>query len=307
MNTIDCSYLDQKEPEWISYFGNQRRFANFVVELVKEMNLPNNAIFAETNSGSHAISLAIRKQLNLKTLSNDISHYSYAIGKALNVETNWEPSSVNNNFLEKTFGNYSLFTSIDEKSTKIETPVEAGALGMLLAYNGGYDFDFENSDKNFSEKLYLNFQNLLNKYAYKGAEIYKSDLMYFLSNNRGNVVYMDFAWPWKDGREVKEYGHLADICSSALTQKEEKLELWNHSNIINKVLDACSLAVTNFDYVILSNQSSNYPTSEILESALFSTSAFKVINMRRLTVPAQDVDNRGLDNWFIEYQYVLIK
>ncbi len=307
MKNVDCSYLQMEEPKWLPYFGNQRREANFAVEIVRELNLPKDATFAETNSGSHAISLAIRKQLGLSTLSNDISLYSFAVGRALNQDRDWEPCKTNNHFLRNRFGSGELFDVIDQLSTEVNSPVQAAALGATLAHVGGYDFEFNDGVKNFPHEIYNGYLSMLNFWSHPGGHIIREDLMDFLDKYKANVVYMDFAWPWRDGREVQEYGSLSDICSGALSQQECGFELWTKDNVVSKVLDACSLAVVNFDYVILSNQSSNFPTPDILESALLSTSAFRVINMKTLSIPAQEVDNRGLDDWFTEYQYLLVR
>ena len=67
-------FTERGEPEWFPYFGHQRRTTSFVVEALKELDLGPDFVFAETNSGSHSVSLAVRKAFQgATTISNDLS------------------------------------------------------------------------------------------------------------------------------------------------------------------------------------------------------------------------------------------
>lgn len=91
--------------------------------------------------------------------------------------------------------------------------------------------------------------------------------------------------------------------SSVLTQSKREIEVWTKDTILDRVATALDIALEGFPYVILSNQSSNYPTPEVLEPWL-ADKGYPLICSRRLTMPANDVDNRGLDSMFTEYQYI---
>jgi len=272
-------YLLKKEINWVPYFGNQKRFVSFVIEAMKGLGLTDKSIvFAETNSGSHAISYEVRKTFNCQTLSNDISSYSRVIGEVLNGESSYIPKA---------------------------------AVGAAIISKFGYDIpkreviDHLGIDIGEREKWEQFFTNLP---VCKGAVISQMDLFDFIPTTKGaDILYMDFAWPWRDGNDVTEYSDMADTLSEIIDNKIIRYPEFTKYNVIEKVLEACILGVNNCKYVILSNQSSNFPTPEVLEPYLFGNPYFEVISARRLTLPAETVDNLGKDPFFTEYQYILMK
>ena len=272
-------YMLQKNYEWIPYFGNQKRFTQFVIEALEGLGLASpDLIFAETNSGSHAISYEVRKKFGCKTLSNDISSYSRVIGEVLNGNSQSIPSAVLGATIISQFG-YNV--------PKME-----------IIENSGINDSIVKHWTQFFETLPI----------YKGATIYQMDLFDFIPAIKGaDILYMDFAWPWIDGRDVTEYSDMADTLSYIIDGKEIVYPEFTKFNVIEKVLQACVMGVNNCRYVILSNQSSNFPPPDVLEPYLFNNPNFEVVAARRLTLPAEEVDNLGIAPYFTEYQYILTK
>jgi hypothetical protein len=182
----------------------------------------------------------------------------------------------------------------------------AAAIGAALIDTAGYDLQLDESTpaitpayKRWLEWFHARFARQRSSKSYAS----QTDLFDFLRSASGDVVYMDFAWPWRDGRGTEEYGAMLDVVSSVLTQSKREIEVWTKDTILDRVATALDIALEGFPYVILSNQSSNYPTPEVLEPWL-ADKGYPLICSRRLTMPANDVDNRGLDSMFTEYQYI---
>lgn len=300
---------DQSE-QWVPYFGHQRAIAPFVIEVLRGLGFDGQDFtFAETNAGTHAVSYAVALEYGKRCslISNDISLYSVAIGRALAGRQQWTEASVNRRFLEYKYGSGSLFKTLDAMAASPITSTEAAAIGAVLVEVGGYDFIFR-GDEEFDSGMYGKWVSRLSSYAAPGfvnSVVPNMDLFDFILGTTGDVLYMDFAWPWKYEEPVQEYGSMVSVVSSALVQHEQELELWNKGNVVERVMRACREGVCNFKYVILSNQSSNYPTPQVLEPQLYNEASFKVLCARYLTVPAKHADNRGLEEWFTEYQYIL--
>ena len=76
------------------------------------------------------------------------------------------------------------------------------------------------------------------------------------------------------------------------------------SNVIDNVIKAVKEAKKVSKYVLLSNQNSNYPTSELLEVALLKNNLNYEIRHTMLT-DAEYEDNLGKETFFREYLYVI--
>ena len=116
---------------------------------------------------------------------------------------------------------------------------------------------------------------------------------------------MDFAWPWRDGSKTKEYDTTANTYNSVFEKsKLEETKIWDRSNVIDNVIRAVKEAKKVSKYVLLSNQSSNFPTPEILEVSLLKNGLAYEARHTMLTA-AEYEDNLGKDDFFREYLYVI--
>ena len=86
--------------------------------------------------------------------------------------------------------------------------------------------------------------------------------------------------------------------------KIENIEIWDQNNVIDNVIKAVKEAKKISKYVLLSNQSSNYPTPELLEVALLKNNLNYEIRHTMLT-DAEYEDNLGKETFFREYLYVI--
>lgn len=295
--------LLQKNIEWVPYFGNQRRFTFFVEEALRGLYGDNtNIVVGETNSGSHALSRMLApKGYNFQC--NDISAYSEAIGRALNWNMGWTHVE-NKNFLQAVMPT-PFAKEVDKLVSQCESSLDAASLGSALVSLGGYDLDLVNVsvlDLSLQIARWRKWYEA-NRIHGTGVRFIRGDLFDFVRNSKGNVLYVDFAWPWKDGRGTEEYTDMVDLLSSCLLQEKVSFDPLTYQNIVQAAQQVVTEGLENYNYVILSNQSSNFPQPEVLEPYIEAWD-LPMVSWRRLTLPAEDVDNRGLDQWFTEYQYI---
>ena len=81
-------------------------------------------------------------------------------------------------------------------------------------------------------------------------------------------------------------------------------EIWDKDTVIDNVLITLEKAKKVSKYVLLSNQSSNYPTPEILEINLLVNN-FNYIKRHTMLVKSEYEDNLGKNEYFREYLYVI--
>ena len=118
-------------------------------------------------------------------------------------------------------------------------------------------------------------------------------------------MFMDFAWPWRDGSKTEEYNTTANIYINVFEKSKIKnIEIWDKNNVIDNVIKAVKEAKKVSKYILLSNQSSNYPTPELLEVALLKNNLNYEIRHTMLT-DAEYEDNLGKETFFREYLYVI--
>ena len=91
---------------------------------------------------------------------------------------------------------------------------------------------------------------------------------------------------------------------SNLNSQIKNIEIWDKNNVIGNVIKAVKEAKKVSKYVLLSNQSSNYPTPELLEVALLKNNLNYEIRHTMLT-DAEYEDNLGKETFFREYLYVI--
>lgn len=262
-------HLLSPSPKWLPYFGNQRRFVPFVKELLVGLGAKEGQSFFETNAGSHAIGYHVNKELGLQVKANDLGFYSFCIGRAL---------------------------SGDKDATVV------AAKGAALIEQYGYNPPlFSEPDPFLMSKWghFLDEQSITKNYTTQRMNLFEA-----IRSEKGQFIYCDFAWPWRDGTATEEYETTVDTLGTILGDKTTTtFKVANGRRILSDVISYLDIARKNFKFVILSNQSSNYPTPEVLEPHMRACGHTPIIS-RRQTVPAEYVDDLGKDPFFTEYQYV---
>ena len=264
-------HLLQPAPKWFPYFGNQKRFTPFVKELLVGLGAREGDTFFETNAGSHAVSYDMATALGVIPTANDLGFYSYSIGLVLT-------------------GNYSA--------------EHDAAMCAALIDQQGYN---PTNSCDYSPEAYndwRDFIDMLPKLPVGAYNVQRGDLFKTLKESSGDFIYCDFAWPWRDGSYTAEYATTADTLGALCGDPAVMLfSMANARRILQDVVQYLDDARKRYRFVILSNQSSNYPTPEVLEAHMRACGHEPIIS-RRLTVPAEHVDNLGKDTTFTEFQYV---
>lgn len=285
-----------KKPEVnIEYFGQQSRFFNFF-EMIVDGLLNGKGIYAETNSGSNGNAFMYAKK-GYHVITNDASEYSFSVANAImsdNVPDEFECKyEWLNKYCDSYIGRAAVFASVVE----------------LYGYNAEIPSDI-NEELETKINEYMLYFKKINSEKVRSYKSYNEDLFnYFkrLSEEKINVdvMFMDFAWPWRDGSKTEEYNTTANIYSNVFEKsKISDIEIWDKENVIDNVIEAVKEAKKISKYVLLSNQSSNYPTPEILEVALLQNGLNYEIRHTMLT-DAEYEDNLGKETFFREYLYVI--
>ena len=288
--------MSSKKPEInIEYFGQQSRFFSFFETIVDDL-LHGKGIYAETNSGSNGNAYMYAKK-GYKVITNDISEYSFSVANA--IMSNEIPSNISCKYdwLKQYSDSYikraSVFASIVD----------------MYGYNAEIPNKLDNKLKTKINEYIKYFTNINNKNV-RAYKIYNEDLFCYLKklhedNIKVDVIFMDFAWPWRDGSKTEEYNTTANIYSNVFEKSKIKdIEIWDKNNVIDNVIKAVKEAKKVSKYVLLSNQSSNYPTPELLEVALLKNNLNYEIRHTMLT-DAEYEDNLGKETFFREYLYVI--
>ncbi len=278
----------------LPYFGRQSRFFDFFDKCITPL-MSEGGIYAETNSGSNSNIFMFAKK-GYKVIVNDASLYSNAIAKAVLSNEIPENRKLNN----KEFDKY--------KSSYIDRAALFAGLIDMYGYNPIVP---KTIDKKLEEKI-NNYRAHLNDIAKQGIrayKIYNDDLFDYLKklkeeNIKVDVMFMDFAWPWRDGTKTDEYDTTVNVFSKIINGDCLNIKIWDKSNVIDNVIKAINEAKKVSKYVLLSNQSSNYPTPEILEVALLKNGIAYEERHTMLT-DAEYEDNLGKDSFFREYLYVI--
>lgn len=297
---VNCMYLLSKEHNWFPYYGSQARLVNFVLEAIVGLFPAGKKIrFAETNAGSHAVAFNVGLWGH-KVLANDVSPFSDAIGRSLAGKTTDWPT------LEPQGGSGTPW--LDELVREVRDSVDVAAVGAALLEVGGYELKLPDNQEALraSRRKWREWLLQHRDAGVRFESLTRLDVFDFLKGLESNVdvVYMDFAWPWRDGRGTEEYTEMVDLLGSWAVQKPTSFEPWTSEDILENVRHAVELARISSRFVILSNQSSNYPTDDVLQKFV-EDQEWPLVAKRTLTVPALDVDNRGLDPMWTEYQYII--
>ena len=297
-----------KVDRWVPYFGNQARQLDFVMEGLSELGLGKGSIIGETNSGSHAVSTFLTTK-GFNVLANDISTYSYLLGlsfmqpaKGGDFVKSLHPKL---DVTRQHFPKHGAFI-YKQQVAAMENVVHMAALACAIVSSMGFELNEDAFSEAEFHTEYTRFKQFLSKQDFnkKAGLVSRSDLFDFLSSTKGDVAYMDFAWPWRSGEVTQEYTVMVDKLSTVLVGESCTYEGWDHTNILQNVVKAVKTAQVNYKWVLLSNQSSNCPTHEALLEYLLENDLVPVV-MKTRTVEAEDVDNRLRDRWFTEYQYII--
>lgn len=288
--------MSSKKPEInIEYFGQQSRFYSFFETIVDDL-LHGKGIYAETNSGSNGNAYMYAKK-GYKVITNDASEYSFSVANAImsdNIPTNF---SCKYDWLEQYSDSYikraSVFASIVD----------------IYGYNAEIPSELDDKLKAKIDE-YIKYFTDINDKNVRSYKSYNEDLFCYLKklhedNIKVDIMFMDFAWPWRDGSKTEEYNTTANIYSNVFEKSKIKnIEIWDKNNVIDNVIKAVKEAKKVSKYVLLSNQSSNYPTPELLEVALLKNNLNYEIRHTMLT-DAEYEDNLGKETFFREYLYVI--
>ena len=179
----------------------------------------------------------------------------------------------------------------------------------IYGYNAEIPSELDDKLKSKIEE-YIKYFSEINEKKVRAYKSYNDDLFCYLKklykdNVKVDIMFMDFAWPWRDGSKTEEYNTTANIYSNVFETSEIKnIEIWDKNNVIDNVIKAVKEAKKVSKYVLLSNQSSNYPTPELLEVALLKNNLNYEIRHTMLT-DAEYEDNLGKETFFREYLYVI--
>ena len=288
--------MDSKKPEIdIEYFGQQSRFFSFFETIVDDL-LHGEGIYAETNSGSNGNAYMYAKK-GYKVITNDASEYSFSVANAI----------MSDNIPNNNFSKYEWLENYSDSYIK-RAAVFASVVDMY-----GYNAEIPNElDEKLKTKIddYIKYFTDINDKKVRAYKSYNEDLFCYLKklyeeNIKVDVMFMDFAWPWRDGSKTEEYNTTANIYSNVFVKSKIKnIEIWDKTNVIDNVIKAVKEAKKVSKYVLLSNQSSNYPTPELLEVALLKNGLNYEIRHTMLT-DAEYEDNLGKETFFREYLYVI--
>ena len=292
---MDIIYKGGESVVKIPYFGQQARFFKFFYDTISPYLNKYNT-YAETNSGSNSNAFQFANKGH-KVIINDVGEYSNAVARAVlsnqeaNITTNLQPKWIND-YSQSYIDRASLF---------------AGLIDL-----DGYNAEIpENPSKELIEKV-ADYKKHLTEVKNKNVlahRIYNLDLFNYLdelnnSNTKVDVMFMDFAWPWRDGEKTEEYETSANSLSNIFTKRESKVNIWDRTNVIENVIKAVNKAKKVARYVFLSNQSSNYPTPEILEVALLSNN-LPYLERHTMLTNATNEDNLNKCDFFREYLYII--
>lgn len=288
--------MSSKKPEIdIEYFGQQSRFYSFFETIVDGL-LHGKGVYAETNSGSNGNAYMYAKK-GYKVITNDASEYSFSVANAIMSDNLPKEFSCKYDWLK----NYS------------DSYIKRASVFASIVDIYGYNAEIPTTlDKTLKDKIdhYIKYFTDVNDKKVRAYKSYNEDLFYYLEklhkdDIKVDVMFMDFAWPWRDGSKTEEYNTTANIYSNVFEKSKIKnIEIWDQSNVIENVIKAVKEAKKVSKYVLLSNQSSNFPTPEILEVALLKNNLNYEIRHTMLT-DAEYEDNLGKSDFFREYLYVI--
>ena len=222
--------LNSKKPEInIEYFGQQSRFYSFFEMIVDDL-LHGKGVYAETNSGSNVNAYMYAKK-GYKVITNDVSEYSFSVANAIMSDSLPTSFSCKYEWLEQYSDTYikraSVFASIVD----------------IYGYNAEIPSELDDKLKSKIEEYIKYFSNI-NEKKVRAYKSYNEDLFCYLKklyedNIKVDIMFMDFAWPWRDGSRTEEYNTTANIYSNVFEiSKIKNIEIWDKNNVIDNVIKA---------------------------------------------------------------------
>ncbi|NLC48350.1 MAG: hypothetical protein GX758_03205 [Tenericutes bacterium] len=289
-------FIKAKKPELdIEYYGQQSRFFEFFDAVISDL-MKEGGIYAETNSGSNGNAYMFAKK-GYKVITNDISEYSYSVAKAILSD-------------DKPLNIAPKYAWLKEYG---DTYIKRAAVFASLVDEYGYNSSVpETINEDIKEKISqrIKYFSNMNKNGVRSYKNYNMDLFQYLDHLYENkikvdVLFMDFAWPWRDGKKTEEYETTTNEYLNVFEESNNNItEIWDKDTVIDNVLITLEKAKKVSKYVLLSNQSSNYPTPEILEINLLVNN-FNYIKRHTMLVKSEYEDNLGKNEYFREYLYVI--
>lgn len=292
---MDIVMKSEKPEINIEYFGQQSRFYSFFEKIVDDL-LAGKGVYAETNSGSNGNAYMYAKK-GYDVITNDASEYSYSVAKAI----------MGDDIPKDTLCKYEWLLEYSDSYVKRASVF--AAVVDVYGYNASIPQKLDDKLKSKIDE-YVNYFTEINDKKVRAYKSYNEDLFCYLKklqddNIKVDVMFMDFAWPWRDGSKTEEYNTTANIYSNVFNESKIKdIEIWDKNNVIENVIKAVNEAKKVARYVLLSNQSSNYPTPEILEVALLKNGLNYEARHTMLTDAFYE-DNLGKETFFREYLYVI--
>lgn len=293
---MDIIY-EGKEPELcVPYFGQQSRFFKFFYDVISKY-IGSGCVYAETNSGSNGNAYMFAKN-GYRVIVNDKGEYSNCIARAILSDDKLHLPAKDG-----------LAPALEKYS---HSYIDRASLFAGLMDEFGYNYTIPQTfSKSTTQKIneYKDKLSALNRNNIRAYRIYNEDLFeYFkILEKEGIVVdamFMDFAWPWRDGSKTFEYDTTANKLTNVFSEGYFDVEIWDKNNVIENVLKAVKEAQKISKYVFLSNQSSNFPTPELLEVALLSN-GINYTERHTMLTKATNEDNLNKCDFFREYLYVI--
>lgn len=292
---MDIIYKGAESVVKIPYFGQQARFFKFFYDAISPYLTKYNT-YAETNSGSNSNIFQFAEKGH-NVIVNDAGEYSNCVASAILSDKQVDKVKEVDCEWIKNYAN----TYIDRAS------LFAGLID-LCGYNAVIP---KNPSTELIEKIseYKKHLSSVKARNVKAEKIFNMDLFKYLyelknQNIKVDVMFMDFAWPWRDGEKTEEYETSANSLSNIFTARNDKIEIWDRTNVIQNVITAVKKAKEVSRYVFLSNQSSNFPTPELLEVALLSNN-LQYLERHTMLTNATNEDNLNKCDFFREYLYVI--
>ncbi len=281
----------------IEYFGQQSRFFEFFDKCISPL-IKEGGIYAETNSGSNANAFMFARK-GYKVIINDASEYSNSIARAIMSQ---DIPKFNKKLNIKWLNDYN--------DSYLKRAAVFAANISLYGYNSRIPEKLTEELK-LTIEHYYNHLNRRKKENVKAYRIFNEDLFQYFKKLRQekivvDVMFMDFAWPWReDGSKTEEYDNTANNLSNIFEiNRTKQIDIWDKTNVIKNVIKAIKEAQKVSKYVLLSNQSSNFPTPELLEVELLKNKIHYEMRHTMLT-KAEYEDNLGKADFFREYLYVI--
>lgn len=288
----------KKGPIDIEYFGHQGRFYKFFNDVISPL-MSEDGIYAETNSGS--INNIFRFAENYKVIVNDAGEYSNSVAKAILTDDVPHFDDIN-------------CSAADWLKDYADSYIKRAAVFSAIVKLYGYNATIP---KELTEELehkinyYIQHFKHLSKFNRRALAVFNDDLFTYLdklytSQTKIDVMFMDFAWPWREqGEKTEEYETTANGLTNIFHKvRETPIEIWDKTNVLDRVYSAIMKAKKVSKYVLLSNQSSNYPDPETLE-VMLAEKGIKYLERHTMTTQAEYEDNLGRKDFFREYLYVI--